>query len=119
VEHGARAPGVRNVPGRVEQIFGALADPSRRHLVERLADLGTATPTQLAGELPITRQAVAKHLAALEQAGLVRGRREGRNTVYRPDPAPLREAARWLDLVGAQWDARLAALADHVERRRA
>ena len=104
---------------RVDAVFGALADPSRRYLVERLAVLGTATPTELADELPITRQAVTKHLATLEQAGLVSGTREGRNTVYRPDPAPLREAARWLEVVGARWDARLAALAQHVERRRA
>jgi DNA-binding transcriptional ArsR family regulator len=106
------------VDARVDAVFGALADPSRRYLVERLADLGRATPTELAGELPITRQAVAKHLATLEQAGLVAGSREGRNTVYRPRPEPLREAVRWLELVGAQWDARLAALAEHVERRR-
>ncbi len=104
---------------RVDAVFGALADPSRLYLVERLAVLGTATPTELAGELPITRQAVAKHLATLEQAGLVSGTREGRNTVDRPDPRPLREAARWLEVVGAQWDARLAALAQHVDRRRA
>ena len=66
---------------RVDAVFGALADPSRVYLVERLAVLGTATPTELADELPITRQAVTKHLATLEQAGLVPGTREGRNTV--------------------------------------
>ena len=104
---------------RVDAVFGALADPSRVYLVERLAVLGTATPTELADELPITRQAVTKHLATLEQAGLVSGTREGRNTVYRPDPRPLREAVRWLEVVGAQWDARLTALAQHVERRQA
>ena len=96
----------------VGAVFGALADPSRRYLVERLADLGAATPTELAGELPMTRQAVAKHLATLAHAGLV----HGRNTVYRPDPAPLRDATAWLDRVGAQWDERLAALARHVGR---
>ncbi len=100
----------------VGAVFGALADPSRRYLVERLADLGAATPTELAGELPMTRQAVAKHLATLAHAGLVHGTREGRNTVYRPDPAPLRDATAWLDRVGAQWDERLAALARHVGR---
>jgi DNA-binding transcriptional ArsR family regulator len=107
------------VDARVDAVFGALADPSRLYLVERLAVLGTATPTELADELPITRQAVTKHLATLEHAGLVSGTREGRNTVYRPDPRPLREAARWLEVVGARWDARLAALAQHVERRQA
>ena len=101
----------------VGAVFAALADPSRRYVVERLAHLGRATPTELAGELPMTRQAVAKHLATLEQAGLVRGSREGRNTVYRPDPEPLRGASAWMDRVGAQWDERLAALARHVAAR--
>lgn len=99
---------------RVDAVFGALADPSRRYLVERLAQLGASTPTELAGELPITRQAVTKHLVQLERAGLVLGTREGRNTVYRPALAALADAAGWLDRVGAQWDARLAALARHV-----
>jgi len=102
----------------VGAVFGALADPSRRFVVERLADVGSATSTELAGELPMTRQAVAKHLATLEQAGLVHARREGRRTVYRPDPAPLRDAAAWIDRVGAEWDERLAALARHVDTRR-
>lgn len=102
---------------RVGPVFAALADPSRRYVVERLAALGRATPTELAGELPMSRQAVTKHLATLEHAGLVTGTREGRNTVYRPNPAPLRDATAWMDRVGAQWDERLAALARHVSER--
>ncbi len=102
----------------VGAVFGALADPSRRYLVERLAHLGSATPTELASELPMTRQAVAKHLATLEHAGLVHARREGRRTLYRPDPAPLRDATAWMDRVGSQWDERLAALAHHVDAQR-
>jgi DNA-binding transcriptional ArsR family regulator len=102
---------------RVGAVFAALAHPSRRTIVERLADVGRATSTELAGELPMTRQAVAKHLATLEQAGLVHSRREGRNVVYRPDPAPLRDAAAWIDRVGAEWDDRLEALARHVAGR--
>jgi DNA-binding transcriptional ArsR family regulator len=105
------------VGDRVGAVFAALADPSRRTIVERLANAGRATPTELAGELPMTRQAVAKHLAMLQQAGLVHARREGRNVVYRPDPAPLRDAAAWMDRVGAEWDERLAALARHVAAR--
>jgi DNA-binding transcriptional ArsR family regulator len=101
----------------VGPVFAALADPSRRTIVERLAHAGHATSTELAGELPMTRQAVAKHLATLEHAGLVHGRREGRNVVYRPDSGPLRDAAAWIDRVGAEWDARLAALARHVGER--
>lgn len=102
---------------RVGAVFSALADPSRRYVVERLARLGRATPTELAVELPMTRQAIAKHLATLQHAGLVRSSREGRNTVYRPDPAPLRDATAWMERVGAEWDERLAALARHVGRR--
>jgi DNA-binding transcriptional ArsR family regulator len=101
----------------VGAVFAALADPSRRTIVERLAQAGRATPTELAGELPMTRQGVAKHLATLELAGLVHARREGRNVVYRPDPAPLRDAAEWMDRVGVEWDERLAALARHVAER--
>lgn len=102
---------------RVEAIFSALADPHRRFLVERLAERGEATPTELADELPVTRQAVTKHLASLEAAGLVNGTREGRNTVYRLDPAPLAEATAWIERVGVEWDERLAALAQHLSGR--
>ena len=103
---------------RVGAVFAALADPSRRTIVERLAVAGRATPTELAGELPMTRQAVAKHLATLEHAGLVHARREGRQRVYRPDPAPLRDATAWMNHVGAEWDERLDALARHIDARR-
>ncbi len=102
---------------RVDAVFDALADPSRRYLVERLTELGFSTPTELAGELPMTRQAVTKHLALLEHAGLVTGTREGRKTVYRPELDALGDASRWLERVGAQWDERLAALGRHVTVR--
>lgn len=103
---------------RVAAVFTALADPSRRFLVERLAADGASTQTQLADGLPVTRQAVAKHLALLEAAGLVRRSREGRHTIVRLDPAPLQEASAWIEQVGADWDERLTALAEHVARRR-
>lgn len=90
----------------VGAVFAALADPSRRYLVERLAHLGSSTPTELASELPMTRQAVAKHLATLADAGLVESERQGRETRYR-----LTEA-------GAEWDDRLDSLKRHLERRR-
>jgi DNA-binding transcriptional ArsR family regulator len=102
------------VGDRIEAVFSALADPSRRFLVERLAERGEATPTELAEELPVTRQAVTKHLASLEAAGLVHATREGRTTVYRLDPAPLAEATAWIERVGTEWDERLAALARHL-----
>jgi DNA-binding transcriptional ArsR family regulator len=100
--------------GRVDAVFDALADPNRRYLVEALAERETATATELASELPVTRQAVSKHLAALGEAGLVESSRVGRETRYRLSPAALGEAARWIERVGAQWDARLAALRRHL-----
>lgn len=104
---------------RVAAVFTALADPSRRYLVEQLVERGASTPGELAGGLPVTRQAVGKHLAALEAAGLIRRERRGRNTVVQFDPAPLADAGAWLSRVGAQWDERLAALAEHVSRQTA
>jgi DNA-binding transcriptional ArsR family regulator len=97
-----------------DRVFDALADPNRRRLLGFLAERETATATELAGELPVTRQAVAKHLAALSAAGLVEGTRQGRETRYRLTPAPLNEAMAWMAGVGAQWDDRLAALGRHL-----
>ena len=94
----------------VDAVFAALADPSRRFVLETLASQGTATPTELAADLPVTRQAVAKHLAALRSAGLVEASRAGRETRYALTPAPLASAVEWIEEVGAAWDGRLAAL---------
>lgn len=95
-------------------VFAALADPSRRFIVEALAAQGDATATELAAHLPVTRQAVSKHLGALADAGLVEGARTGRETRYRLTPGPLVDAAEWMGRVGAEWDDRLAALAGVV-----
>jgi DNA-binding transcriptional ArsR family regulator len=100
------------------QVFTALADPSRRYVVETLAERGTATATELAGGLPVTRQAVAKHLAALGEAGLVASSRSGRETRYRLTPEPLGDALDWMERVGVQWDDRLGALRAHLAERR-
>lgn len=94
-------------------VFAALADPNRRHLVEALAR-HEATATELAADLPVTRQAVAKHLTALREAGLVDARREGRETRYRLTPGPLGDALTWMQDVGAAWDDRLDALSRHL-----
>jgi DNA-binding transcriptional ArsR family regulator len=96
------------------RVFGALADRHRRTLLETLARRETATQSELAAELPVTRQAVAKHLAALAEAGLVEARREGRESRYRLTPGPLGDAMGWLAAVGAAWDERLAALHRHL-----
>jgi DNA-binding transcriptional ArsR family regulator len=99
-------------------VFDALADPNRRALLDALAERATATPTELAAELPVTRQAVSKHLATLRDAGLVEGERRGRETRYRLRPEPLAEAMSWMARVGAEWDVRLASLGRHLDRDR-
>jgi len=100
------------------RVFDALADANRRYVLKALAERETATATELASELPVTRQAVAKHLAALSEAGLVEGHRAGRETRYELTPEPLGAAMDWMAGVGAEWDARLAALRRHLRNRR-
>jgi DNA-binding transcriptional ArsR family regulator len=95
-------------------VFSALADPTRRQVVRALSAQPDLTASRLAGELPITRQAVAKHLAALQRAGLVQPRRQGRETRYTITPAPLTDAMSWMAEVGAEWDGRLARLAERA-----
>lgn len=103
-------------PDPVGDVLGALADPTRRTVFEAVARRGPLTATALAEELPVSRQAVAKHLDRLSEAALVRSERAGRETRWTATPAPLADARRWLDDVGAAWDRRLDAL---VERARA
>jgi DNA-binding transcriptional ArsR family regulator len=98
-------------------VFAALADSTRREIAKLLADQGPLTPTELAAHLPITRQAVTKHLGALEEAGLVRWSRRGRETRYRLTPRPFEAAALWMAAVGAEWDERLEALRGVLDRR--
>jgi DNA-binding transcriptional ArsR family regulator len=102
---------------RVGPVFSALSDPNRRYVVEALAVRGEATATELAAELPVTRQAVSKHLHALSDAGLVEASRAGRETRYRLTPQPLGDAVSWIERVGGEWDARLAALRRHLGER--
>jgi DNA-binding transcriptional ArsR family regulator len=101
----------------VSEVFDALGDPTRRHIVESLSR-GEASATQLAADHPVTRHAVAKHLTALREAGLVDSRRQGRETLYRVNSAPLDAAAAWIVRVGGEWDARLERLRSLVEGRR-
>jgi DNA-binding transcriptional ArsR family regulator len=103
---------------REPDVFQALADPTRRHLVETLAARESASLRELATDLPMTRQAVSKHLAALEEAGLVASERRGRETRFRLEPGPLDGAAAWMTAIGTQWDGRLARLRERLEDRR-
>ena len=95
-------------------VFAALGDPTRRWIVQQLSSDGPQTATQLAAQLPISRQAVAKHLGALADAGLVEGHRDGRELRYGFDPQPLTEAAQWVADVGGRWDRRLQRLAERL-----
>jgi DNA-binding transcriptional ArsR family regulator len=103
--------------GRVDAVFDALGDPSRRTLVRAIAARGDATATELAAELPVTRQAVAKQLGALADAGLLRATRSGRETRYAVTPEPLGDAVDWMVEVGAAWDDRLARLGRSLRGR--
>jgi DNA-binding transcriptional ArsR family regulator len=93
-----------------DAVFLALGDPTRRQLLSLLGTRGEASATDLARELPVTRQAVQKQLGALSAAGLVAARRSGREVLFHCTPAPMSEAVAWMAEVGAQWDERLAAL---------
>jgi DNA-binding transcriptional ArsR family regulator len=98
-----------------DSIFSALSDRSRRRLLEALAARDSASLTELAAGLPVSRQAVSKHLTALSAAGLVEARRAGRETRYRLTPEPLDEAVAWIEQVGARWDERLTRLREHLD----
>ncbi len=89
-------------------VLVALADPTRRQLLDLLAAQGEATATTLAERLPVSRQAVVKHLAVLDGAGLVSGSRVGREVRYAVRPAALNATARWMAALAADWDRRLA-----------
>jgi DNA-binding transcriptional ArsR family regulator len=95
---------------RAGAVFGALADPTRRALLTTIAGHPATTATELAAQLPISRQAVLKHLNALTDAGLLDRTRSGREVRYKFTPAPLSDAVDWMTAVGAEWDDRLAVL---------
>ena len=106
-----------DVEAIAEQVFAALADPSRRAILAALAESGPATATDLAGRLPITRQAIAKHLALLTEAGLVTAEPgERRRVRYRLRSAPMQVAQQFLAALARDWDGPLDALRDHLNR---
>jgi DNA-binding transcriptional ArsR family regulator len=100
----------------VHPVFGALSDSTRRQVLEALAAQPAASASALARELPISRQMVLKHLAILQDAGLVSSTRVGREVLFRVRSAPLAETAEWLASLAAQWDSRLAALKTRAEQ---
>jgi DNA-binding transcriptional ArsR family regulator len=91
----------------LDVLFGALADPTRRQLLQTLLTKGPATATVLAAPLPVSRQAIVKHLQALEVAGLVTPERDGREVRYRATPERLASAVGWLLDAGGSWDRRI------------
>ena len=100
-----------------EQVFVALADPTRRSILAALAAEGPATATDLAERLPITRQAIAKHVALLAEVGLVTAEPgERRRVRYRLRSAPMQVAQQFLAALARDWDGRLDALQDHLGR---
>jgi DNA-binding transcriptional ArsR family regulator len=99
---------LRGAVEAVDSVLAALADPTRRQLLDLLAAQGEATATTLAGRLPVSRQAVVKHLAVLDAAGLVSHSRVGREVRYAVRPAALDATARWMAGLAADWDRRLA-----------
>jgi DNA-binding transcriptional ArsR family regulator len=94
-------------PDPDDQLWWAVADPSRRRVLDLLVQTGDATASSVADEMPFTRQAVAKHLAVLEQTGLVSRRRDGREVRFSVDPDRLNDATRAMAGVADAWDRRL------------
>lgn len=93
-------------------VFSALADPTRRSVYERLSAKGPASASHIATELPISRQAIAKHLTLLQEAGLVDRTTEGREVLYSARLEPLNDVEGWIRDVGAAWDARFEQLGE-------
>jgi DNA-binding transcriptional ArsR family regulator len=104
-----------------DQLWSAVGDPMRRRMLDLLLADGRATATSLSERLPITRQAVARHLTVLDRAGLVHGAAAGREHHYWVDDAQLARAAAQLASVGSAWDGRLrriARIAERIEREK-
>jgi DNA-binding transcriptional ArsR family regulator len=102
---------------RAGLVFEALADPTRRAVLRLVAEVGPCTATEVSASLPVTRQAVAKHLGVLRTAGLVAPERTGRETRFSLIPDPLTETGRWLTSTGTAWDQRLHRLEARARER--
>ncbi len=98
-----------------DALWSAIGDPTRRRMLDLLLHDGAATATSLSTQLPVTRQAVAKHLTVLDRAGLVHAHAAGRERQYRVDSRQLARATAQLAEVGASWDRRLRRIKDIAE----
>jgi DNA-binding transcriptional ArsR family regulator len=96
-------------------VFAALADPTRLEVLDRIARSGPATATEISATMPISRQAVSKHLAALDAAGLITREQSGREVRYSFEPGPLDDVVRWAGEVGDNWDRRLKRLSQSLD----
>ena len=106
-----------DVEAIAERVFTALGDPTRRAILAALAAGGPATATDLADRLPVTRQAIAKHLALMAEAGLVTAEPgERRRVRYRLRSAPMQVAQQFLAALARDWDRSLEALAEHLDQ---
>ena len=104
-----------------DELWSAIGDPIRRRLLDLLLAEGVGTPTSLSDRLPITRQAVTKHLGVLDRAGLVHATPMGRERRYEVDEVQLARAVRQLNEVGRTWDARLnriKRIAEQIQRQK-
>jgi len=103
-----------------DDLWSAIGDPTRRRMLDLLLGEGGGTATSLSERLPVTRQAVAKHLVVLDRVGLVHATAVGRERQFRVDPEQLARAVAQLADVGAAWDARLhriKRIAEQIQRR--
>lgn len=99
----------------MSSVFEALADPTRREILDRLRVDGSLSVKEVARPLDMTRQGATKHLDLLIETGLVRSRREGRRRMHELDPEALKEVEEWLAPYAAEWDRRLERLREHLE----
>src|SRR5260370_22239038 len=108
---GRRARGLITMTAQTDdELWSAIADPSRRRVLDLLVSNGEVSATWLAGRVPLTRQAVSKHLAVLEQAGLVSRRKQGREVLYQVEAGRLDQATRAMADLAARWDRRLGTI---------
>src|SRR5680860_1506218 len=104
----------QRLPPERQRVFDALADPTRRAIVEQLSASPYLTISELSKQFPVSRQAVTKHLTQLESAGLIAIRTRGRERQVSLRPQALEIASTWLGEIERQWDGRLTALQAHL-----